>query len=345
MSSPTSPSGTGLPSAGFQPGATPTLAATARQWAQARGRAFPLPTAEQVPWWILVLLILGIIVFYQVLTSETYSNILEFIASGIGMTLRLTVTAFAVATVIGLIAGLARVSKSQPDFLRRWPLRLGLAVTLAVLIPFSEGTTAALAPLSQLGFLRLLVIAVAFFMVAWPVLTNGYTMSTLYVEVARGVPLLVWVFYFNFVIAPLFRDNLGIDTSDFTRAVLALAFGYGAYLAEVFRAGIQSIPRGQMEAARSLGMGYAQAMRYVILPQAIRIVLPPLGNDFVAMLKDTSLVYAIGVTELTMLTRQYAARTFLGLPVWTTAALVYLILTLLLSFVVRYIERRFAIVK
>jgi polar amino acid transport system permease protein len=197
----------------------------------------------------------------------------------------------------------------------------------------------------QRGFLSLLFISLAFFLAVWPVLTNGYTMSTLYVEIARGVPLLVWVFYFNFVVALILRESFGILTSDFTRAILALAFGYGAYLAEIFRAGIQSIPRGQMEAARSLGMGYAQAMRYVILPQAIRTVLPPLGNDFVAMLKDTSLVYAIGVTELTMLTRQYAAATFRGLPVWTTAALVYLILTLLLSFIVRYVERRFAIAK
>jgi polar amino acid transport system permease protein len=327
------------------PGSTPTTATTVRQWAQARGRTFPLPSAEEVPWWIVVLLILGLVIFYSVTTSETYSGILEFIANGIGMTLRLTVAAFIAAVIIGLVAGLARVSKTTPEFVRGLPLRLGLAVALAVVLAFAGGSIAPLAGLSQLGFANLLLISLVFFLAVWPLLTNGYTMSTLYVEVARGVPLLVWVFYFNFVVAPLLRDNFGIFTSDFTRATMSLAFGYGAYLAEIFRAGIQSIPRGQMEAARSLGMGYAQAMRYVILPQAIRTVLPPLGNDFVAMLKDTSLVYAIGVTELTMLTRQYAARTFLGLPVWTTAALVYLILTLLLSFVVRYIERRFAIAK
>jgi polar amino acid transport system permease protein len=322
------------------------MATTARQWAQARGRAFPLPTAEQVPWWIVVLLIVGLIIFYSVLTSATYSDIFEFIANGIGLTLLLTVAAFLAAMIIGLVAGLARVSKTSPQFVRRLPLRLGLAVALAGFIAFAGGGIPALAGLSQLGFFSLLMISLVFFLAVWPVLSNAYTMSTLYVEVARGVPLLVWVFYFNFVVAPtILRDGLGIFTSDFTRATMALSFGYGAYIAEIFRAGIQSIPRGQMEAARSLGMGYAQSMRYIILPQAIRTVLPPLGNDFVAMLKDTSLVYAIGVTELTMLTRQYAARTFLGLPVWTTAALVYLILTLALSFLVRYVERRFAIVK
>lgn len=327
------------------PSSPSSLAATARQWAQARGRAIPLPAVEQIPWWIIVLLILGIIVFYQVSTSATYSVILSFIAGGIGMTLRLTVMAFAVALVIGLIAGLARVSKTQPNFGRFWSLRLALGAVLAGLVAWQGSAWPALAGLSELGFWRLLLLSEGVFLLVLPVLLNAYTISTLYVEVARGVPLLVWVFYFNFVIAALLRENLGIYTDEVSRAVIALGFGYGAYLAEIYRAGIQSIPRGQMEAARSLGMTYAQAMRYIILPQAIRVVLPPLGNDFVAMLKDTSLVYAIGVTELTMLTRQYGARTFLALPAWTTAALVYLLLTLLLSFIVRYIERRFAVAK
>jgi len=311
----------------------------------ARGRAVSIPSLERFPWWALVLLIVAVLVVYQVQTSETYSAILDFIGGGVGMTLRLTITAFAVALVVGLIAGLARVSQAQPDFLRLWPQRLGLGAVVAGLIAWQGSNFPVLEGLSALGFWRLLILSEIIFLLALPVVLNPYTMSTLYVEVARGVPLLVWVFYFNFVIAALLRENLGIYTDEITRAVVALGFGYGAYLAEIYRAGIQSIPRGQMEAARSLGMGYAQAMRFVILPQAIRVVLPPLGNDFVAMLKDTSLVYAIGVTELTMLTRQYGAATFKALPAWTMAALVYLLPTLMLSFIVRYIERRFAIAK
>jgi polar amino acid transport system permease protein len=121
--------------------------------------------------------------------------------------------------------------------------------------------------------------------------------------------------------------------------MIALSVGYGAYLAEVYRAGIESIERGQMEAARSLGMSYAQAMRFVILPQAVRRVLPPLGNDFIAMLKDSSLVSAIAVNELTKLGQIEAARTFDTFRAFNAVAVLYLALTLVLSLGVRLIER------
>lgn len=175
-----------------------------------------------------------------------------------------------------------------------------------------------------------------------------YNISTFYVETIRGVPILVQLLYVTFVIFPLFVDTLGAtglqftirDVEMHTRVILGLALAYGAFEAEVFRSGIESIDKGQMEAARSLGMSYTQAMRYVILPQAIRRVLPPLGNDFVAMLKDTSLASALAVGEITHLSRQHRNRTFTTFQPLNVAAFLYLGMTLLLTRGVRYLERR-----
>ncbi len=125
------------------------------------------------------------------------------------------------------------------------------------------------------------------------------------------------------------------------RAIIALAVTYGAFLAEIFRAGIQSINKGQMEAARSLGMSYPQAMWYVILPQAVRNVLPALGNDFVAMVKDSSLVSVLAVRDITQLARLYAGRTFQYPEAYVTLAMLYLVMTLGLSLLLRLVERGF----
>jgi polar amino acid transport system permease protein len=130
---------------------------------------------------------------------------------------------------------------------------------------------------------------------------------------------------------------------DDMRAILALSFGYGAYEAEVFRAGIQSIGKGQMEAARSLGMTYFQAMRLIILPQAIRRVLPPLGNDFIACLKDSSLATVLAVNELTQMGRLRRSSTFRVMETFNVVAFLYLAMTLFLSGVVRVMERRLKI--
>ena len=124
------------------------------------------------------------------------------------------------------------------------------------------------------------------------------------------------------------------------RAIIALSVTYGAFLAEIFRAGIQSIGRGQMEAARSLGMGYGQAMRHVILPQAVRNVLPALGNDFVAMVKDSSLVSVLAVRDITQVARLYAGGTFRFREAYITLSVMYLTMTIALSLAVQWIERR-----
>ena len=169
-----------------------------------------------------------------------------------------------------------------------------------------------------------------------------YHLSTVYVEVMRGLPMLVIILYAGYVIGPAVRDTSGglYDPPMLHRAIIGLALGYGAYISEVFRGGIQAIGRGQMEAARSLGMSYVQAMTYVILPQAVRLILPPLGNDLIALLKDSALISVLALEETLQLGRQYISRTFRAFEGYNTVAIIFLVMTLCLSLVVRYIERR-----
>ncbi len=170
-----------------------------------------------------------------------------------------------------------------------------------------------------------------------------YAAATLYVELIRGLPMLVIILYMGFVVGPWLRDSTGFNPPMFYRAVAGLGFGYGAYLTEVYRAGIQSIHRGQMEAARSLGMTYFQSMRYVVLPQAFRIILPPLVNNLSALLKDTSLISVIALSDLLQRGRLYASRTFRAFEPYNTVALLYLAMTLALSSLSRLLERRMRI--
>ncbi|MBN2502765.1 MAG: amino acid ABC transporter permease [Anaerolineales bacterium] len=263
--------------------------------------------SRRFPWWASAIILVGIYFIYVVITNEHYTDTFKIMVlgrpsatalEGILLTIRITLISFAISMVLGLLAGLGRISRN-----------------------------------------------VVF-----------YNAATFYVEVVRGVPLVVLMLYVAFVLLPIVIDaivgigeGLGLgfmaDTSirnvSFeARAIAALSFGYGAYEAEVFRAGIESIDRGQMEAARSLGMTYFQAMRYIILPQAIRRVLPPLGNDFIAMLKDSSLATVLAVPELTQLGRVQRSSTFRVFEVFNTVAILYLSMTLLLSFLVRKLERR-----
>jgi polar amino acid transport system permease protein len=266
----------------------------------------------QVPWWALIILLLGTLIVYFVFTSATYQDAFFFLVAGVRLTIVVSLISFGTALVLGLTAGLGRVSKN----------------------------------------------------------VVYYTLSSLYVEVVRGIPILVLLIYFAFVVTPLtvqslnwlgtvILQNLAIgplvglgysladlhiqDVDMTVRAITGLAFCYGAFEAEVFRAGIESIERGQMEAARSLGMSYFQAMRYIILPQAIRRVLPPLGNDFIAALKDSSLISVLAVRELTHLGKLNRARTFRTFETWNTVAFLYLCMTLLLSLGVKVLERRMAV--
>ncbi len=166
--------------------------------------------------------------------------------------------------------------------------------------------------------------------------------ARVYVEIMRGLPLLVIVLYAGFVIGPWIRDTSRgwWDPPMLTRAILGLGMGYGAFVSEVFRSGIQSIGRGQFEAARSLGMSARQAMVYIILPQAFRIILPPLGNDLIALLKDSSLIAVLALEDTLQLGRQFISRTFRALEGYNTVAFLYLVLTMTLSVIVGWIERR-----
>jgi polar amino acid transport system permease protein len=261
------------------------------------------------PWWVVVIVLAGLAIVYLILASPDYQSSFLYLIQGVVTTLRITVFSYLLATILGLFAGLARVSKNVVLF----------------------------------------------------------NISTLYVEVIRGIPLVVLLLYIAFALFPVFVElvkglglwGLGLfpgsgfflSMSLFSiravsmegRAIIALGFGYGAYEAEVFRAGIQSIGKGQTEAARSLGMTYIQAMRFIILPQAIRRVLPPLGNDFIACLKDSSLATVLAVNELTQMGRMLRASTFRVLEAFNIMAFLYLSMTLLLSGAVHWLEKKMKI--
>ena len=285
---------------------------------ESQARSLPSRTdsgysAASIPWWALLLGATALLLIYLILSDANYRATFLFLKNGVIVTLRITLIAFPISTVIGLFVGLARTSKNV--------------------------------------FL--------------------YTVATIYVEVIRGIPLVVLILMIAFGVVPIFVElvnaigawGLSIFQAETMvsifsafesysirsislelRGVIALAIGYGAFEAEVFRAGIQSIGRGQMEAARSLGMSYFLAMRLIILPQAIRRILPPLGNDFIALLKDSSLITVLAVNELTQLTRIRRASTFRVMEAFNVAAFLYLSMTLLLSAAVRLLERRLKIV-
>jgi polar amino acid transport system permease protein len=158
--------------------------------------------------------------------------------------------------------------------------------------------------------------------------------SSIYVEVMRGVPLLVLLFWIFFVLGQFVR--LG----SYWSAILGLAIFSGAFIAEIVRSGIQAVPKGQMEAARSSGMSHTNAMRYIVLPQAFRRVLPPLASQFIILVKDSSLVSVIAATDLTLNAKNLVATSFRSLEVWTVVAIVYLILTFSMSMIIRYFEKR-----
>ena len=180
--------------------------------------------------------------------------------------------------------------------------------------------------------------------------------ATFYVEIVRGVPALVLLFYVAFVGAPaivagwnwLFSvlissglfPAMTVRGFDMTwRAIFALTISYSAFLSEIFRAGIESVPAPQVEGAAALGLSRYATMRFVVLPQAIRTVLPPLGNDFVAMIKDSALVSSLGVQDITQLGKIYSASTFLFFETYNVVAFLYLVMTIGLSLLVRALER------
>jgi polar amino acid transport system permease protein len=233
-----------------------------------------------------------------------------------------------VATWFVLVGGfvllIGSTGRIDLDFLNKWaPFILGgIPITIAVsitsiLFATMFAITGALGRLSHLA----------------PV----YATATLYVSLVRGTPLIVQVF-FVFLALPEF----GIVLPAFIAGCLALSFNYGAYMTEIFRAGIQAIPRGQIEAAESLGMTSEQTMRRVVLPQAIRIVIPAIGNEFIAMIKDSALVSFVALQELFWRARTVGSAHFQSFSTLTMAALIYWVLTIAFSLVQERLERRMA---
>ena len=177
--------------------------------------------------------------------------------------------------------------------------------------------------------------------------------ARLYVEVMRGVPIIVLLLYISFGLVPGFFElwewaalrwgwpmMSGRDFPLLWRAVIALTLAYAAFLAEVFRAGLMSVDIGQIEAAEALGLTRWQRFRHIVLPQAFRTILPPLGNDFVAMVKDSSLVSVVGVADITQLGKTWAAGNFRYLETYNVMALIYLTMTICLSLVLRAWEQK-----
>ena len=251
--------------------------------------------AKEFPWWLVVMVLIIGAMIIAVLFSEEYqeafANIFPVplrLVEGITMTLYLTFGSFIVAMVLGLVVGLARVSKN--------PLIRNTAAT--------------------------------------------------YIEFIRGIPMLVFIFVVAFVLVPDFADLINQPSRNFPQAVrgsLALSLFYAAFIAEVFRAGIQSVQQEQSQAGRSLGLRENQIMRKVVLPQAIRNMLPALGNDLISLMKDTSLVSVLAVRELTQMAKLYGGSTFRFRESFFILVVIYVVLTLALSLILRWYERRVAI--
>jgi polar amino acid transport system permease protein len=181
--------------------------------------------------------------------------------------------------------------------------------------------------------------------------------ATFWVEIVRGVPMLVILYYvafigapalasaFNLALRPLIRAGilapLEVRSIDFAaRAILALTLGYSAFISEIFRAGIESINKGQWEASFALGLRRSQTLERIVLPQAVKNVLPPIGNEFVAMIKDSALVSALGVQDITQMGKVYAAGTFKFFETYNVVAFLYLVMTISLSMLVRLLEKK-----
>lgn len=249
------------------------------------------PPGRDFPWWLVALIAAGLCTFAHVLNDALYAKVLATLSKGIGITVLVTLVAFAGATLVGLGLALATLSR-------------------------------------------------------WIVLRQG---ARLYIEVMRGVPIIVLLLYVAFALVPMVVagwNALGLpeaSTRGFPllwRAVLALILAYSAFIAEVFRAGLLSVDVGQIEAAEALGLGPWQRFRLIVLPQALRTILPPLGNDFVAMVKDSSLVSVLGVADITQLGKVTAAGNFRYFETYNMVALIYLTMTITLSLALRRLEAR-----
>ncbi|WP_179378307.1 amino acid ABC transporter permease [Jannaschia marina] len=250
----------------------------------------PSKPDREFPWWLLALAVLLGTAYAVILLDDGARQVLVTLRRGVWITILVTVTGFAAASLVGL--GLALMSLSRSVLARQ--------------------------------------------------------IARFYIEIIRGIPILVLLLYVAFVLAPALIalwNWVGLPearTRDFPllwRAVLALVIAYSSFIAEVFRAGLQSVDTGQIEAAKALGLKRRHVFRFIVLPQAIRTILPPLGNDFIAMVKDSSLVSVVGVLDIAQLGKLTAAGNFRYFETYNVVALLYLTMTVLLSLGLRRMER------
>jgi polar amino acid transport system permease protein len=240
---------------------------------------------------------------------------------------RMTFVATWIILIGLLVGGLIAADKIDTEFLGRWYRYIleGVPITIFVSV-CSIALAVVFAILGALG--RLSASAVI------------YGVASLYVSLVRGTPLIVQILFIFLALPQIIPPTAQIPVV--ALGIFALAFNYGAYMTEIFRAGIQAIPRGQIEAAWALGMTERQTMRRVIFPQAIRIVIPAVGNEFIAMIKDSALVSIITVQELLWRAQRVGQSNFRSLETLLLAALVYWILTIAFSIVQDRLERRMA---
>ena len=286
--------------------------------AESRGRAMRYARLYTFPYWFLFLVILGVLLAFSILTDSVYSNIFGQLIEGLIMTLFVSGTSYATALCVAIVVGIARSNPPEP--------------------PQSKQTLTR-------ATMRVIRISI-------------YNIFTVYVSVMRGIPILIVLLVTAFIVVPAIRDLLNdvalvglrdllgnADIADITwrgsspmTAIVALGATYGAYMSETIRAGIQSIPKGQFEAAYSVGMTYWQTMRSIVLPQAFRNVLPPLGNDFVAMIKDSSLLAFLGIRDVTQIAKLSSGRSFRYVETYAVTAYIYLTLVILASTLVNLLE-------
>ncbi|MDE1991544.1 MAG: amino acid ABC transporter permease [Rhizobiaceae bacterium] len=256
-------------------------------------------TKDDFPWWLVVLVLIGVAIAVAIVTSDLYAQVFTTIVRGIGTTIFVTLVAFALAMALGLGVAL-----------------LGLADNLI---------------LRQI--------------------------ARFYIETIRGIPILVLLSYIAFVGAPAFVALYNTATSPLVsagwtepllvrdvplmwRAIVALMIAYASFIAEIFRAGFQAVDHGQIEAAKALGLSRYRRFRHVVFPQAFRVIFPPLSNDFISMVKDSSLVSVLGVADITQLAKIYSSGSFRYFESYSILAYIYLILTIGLSLLLRRFEKR-----
>ena len=253
------------------------------------------PQDRDFPWWLVITGGLAAYLMFRIVADDLYSRVLTTLLKGLGITVFVTLTAYSLASILGLLLALAALS-------------------------------------------RYLILR---------------QLARLYVEIIRGIPIIVLLLYVAFVLAPAMvatwnwmAESLGLDPirpRDFSllwRAVIALTIAYASFLAEIFRAGILSVDHGQIEAAEALGLKPWHRFRLIVFPQAFRTILPPYGNDFVAMVKDSSLVSVLGVADITQLGKVTAAGNFRYFETYNVVAMMYLLITVGLSLGLRRLEQR-----